>query len=212
MKHFVFLFLMMAFVAAGDALAATEKPAGKAPVAADQPIEISSDALDVFQPEHKAVFTGNVIAKQGTTTMRAAKMIVFYHSDDAKTQPPAAGSAAPAKPAKAPKADEGAAGQGIYRIESSGNVVFITPTETAQGDNAVYMVDDETIDLTGQSVTLIRDKNVLKGTKLNYNMGTGRSVLTGGAADITKGGKARVHGLFVPTPKGEAQPTKKTGQ
>ena len=212
MKHFVLFFLMMALVGAGDAMAAKEKSTAGGPVAADQPIEISSDALYVFQPEHKAIFTVNVIAKQGTTTMRATKMVVFYHGDDAKTPLPASG--APVKPAKT---TDGAAGQGIYKIESTGNVVFTTPAETAQGDMAIYMVDEETIDLTGQSVTLIRDKNVLKGTKLNYNMGTGRSVLTGGSGGVNATNGApikgnRVHGLFVPTPKSEAGATKKTGQ
>ena len=216
MKYFAFIPVIMLMASAGVAVAAGEKPSAKAaaPVAADQPIEINSDALDVFQPEHKAVFTGNVIAKQGTTTMRAAKMVVFYHADDAKKPLPAAGDAvAPTVAATAPKAKDGGAGQGIYRIESTGHVIFTTPNETAQGDTAIYMVDDETIDLTGQSVTLIRDKNVLKGTKLSYNMGTGRSVLTGGigAGGVSGGGKgSRVHGLFVPPPKGDA--AKKTGQ
>jgi lipopolysaccharide export system protein LptA len=207
MKHFAVISLILVMASAGAAVAAGEKSSAKGPVAADQPIEINSDALDVFQPEHKAVFTGNVIAKQGTTTMRAAKMVVFYHADDVKKPLPAAGGAVAAI---APKAADGAAGQGIYRIESTGHVVFTTPSETAQGDTAIYMVDDETIDLTGQSVTLIRDKNVLKGTKLSYNMGTGRSVLTGGVGASGGGKGGRVHGLFVPTPKGDA--AKKTGQ
>jgi lipopolysaccharide export system protein LptA len=204
MKHRMLVSLMVVLAGTGHAFAA------KTPVAADQPIELSADALDVFQPEHKAVFTGNVIAKQGTTTMRAAKMVVFYKGDDAKKPLPADGAKVPEK------ASAGTAGQGIYKIESIGNVVFTTPAETAQGDTAIYNVDAETIDLTGQSVTLIRDKNVLKGTKLNYNMATGRSVLTGGAGGVNAAGVPvkgqRVQGLFVPTPKGEASDAKKTGQ
>ncbi|MFZ4540307.1 MAG: LptA/OstA family protein [Rickettsiales bacterium] len=159
----------------------------------NQPIEISSDKLDVLQPEHKAIFSGNVIAIQGTTNMRAAQMTVFYRDSGSTAAP---GDATPA-PAPA-----GAAVQGIYRIESIGNVVFTTPTETAIGDTAIYNVDTDTIDLVGSNVTLTRGQNILKGTKLNYNMGTGRSILTAGSGttDVTgMGGKpARVHGLFVP--------------
>jgi len=173
----------------------------KPPIAADQPIEINADGLDVFQAEHKAVFTGNVIAKQGTTTMRAAKMIVFYHDDAPKKPLPEAGAApVPAK--------TDAAGQGIYKIEAYEHVIFTTPAETAQGDVAVYDVDAETIDLVGKGVTLVRDKNVLKGTKLNYNMATGRSILTAGAVARDANGvpvkTPRVQGLFVPKPKDEA--------
>lgn len=150
----------------------------------DKPIEISSDKLDVLQAEHKAIFTGNVIAIQGTTNMRATQMTVFYRGGD--------DSAAPAP----------TQGQGIYRIEAQGSVVFTTPTETAIGDTAIYNVDTDTIDLVGSNVTLTRGQNILKGTKLNYNMATSRSILTGGVSGTTgaagTGKPARVHGLFVP--------------
>lgn len=181
---------MMAIVAA---LVATSAMA-VAPLQQDKPIEISSDKLDVFQEEHKAIFSGNVIAVQGTTNMRAAEMVVFYRDNTSKEPAPAADATGQTPPA-----------QGIYRIESQGSVVFTTPTETALGDKAVYNVDTDTIDLFGSNVTLTRGQNILKGTKLNYNMTTGRSVLTGGASGTAvagegaKGGKgARVHGLFIP--------------
>lgn len=156
---------------------------GAAPIKRDEPIQVNSDKLDVFQNEHKAIFTGNVIATQGTTTMRAVEMTVFYRDSAAKE-----GQTAPQTTEKA------STPEGIYRLEAKGNVVFTTPTETALGDFAVYNVDTDTIDVTGKDVTLTRGQNVLKGTKLNYNMGTGRSVLTGGAADKP----SRVRGLFVP--------------
>lgn len=168
----------------------------------DKPIEISSDKLDVLQNEHKAIFTGNVIAIQGTTNMRAAQMTVFYR-DEGKA---AATSTTAPEPAATPSA-----GQGIYRIEADGSVVFTTPTENALGEKAIYNVDTDTIDLVGSNVTLTRGQNILKGTKLNYNMATGRSVLTGGVggkADVTGTGKpARVHGLFVP--KSDSKPSGK---
>lgn len=163
----------------------------------DRPIEISSDKLDVLQAEHKAIFTGNVIAVQGTTNMRAAQMTVFYRGGDDK------GAAAAPAPTE---------GQGIYRIEAQGSVVFTTPTETALGEKAIYNVDADTIDLVGSNVTLTRGQNILKGNALNYNMATGRSVLTGGSSGVAassagSGKPARVHGLFVP--KSESKPAGK---
>lgn len=153
----------------------------QAKLSSDAPIEIASDALEVLQNEKKAIFTGNVIATQGDINMRANTMTVFYReTSDSAAAPSDAG---------------GAMGKGIYRIESQGNVIFTTPTETAQGDKAIYLVDDDAIDLVG-NVFLTRDKNVLKGTKLLYNLKTGRSVLTGGVTGT--GGGTRVRGLFVP--------------
>lgn len=134
----------------------------------DAPIEIASDNLEVLQDQNKAIFSGNVIAKQGDTTMKSATMTVFYDNSGE---------------------GEGA-GKGITRIEASGNVVFVTPEETAQGDTAIYSVATKSIDLVG-NVVLTREQNILKGSALNYNMTTKRSVLSAGST-------GRVRGLFVP--------------
>lgn len=149
----------------------------------DAPIEIASDTLEVFQNDHKAIFTGNVIATQGNINMRAEKMTVFYREEQAGQTEDAA--------------SQEALGKGIYRIESEGKVFFTTPEETAQGDIAIYNVDTDTIDLQN-NVYLTRGKNVLKGTKLVYNLATGRSVLTGGQSNQPG---SRVRGLFVPGQK-----------
>jgi lipopolysaccharide export system protein LptA len=148
-----------------------------------KPLEVVSDTLEVLQNEQKAIFVGNVIATQGNINMRAERMIVFYREAPGGQAAPAAGGA-----------------KGIHRVEAHGNVIFTTPTETGQGDMAVYNVDTETVDLTG-NVTLTRDKNVLKGTSLNYNMATGRSILNSSSGQT--GG--RVRGLFVPNQSGAAQ-------
>ncbi len=172
----VFLAVMMMGVASGAH--------AQARLSGDAPIEIVSDALEVLQNENKAIFTGNVIATQNDVNMRADKMTVFYKQsggdDSAST--------------------EGSMGKGIDHIVSEGNVIFTSPTETAQGDQSIYTVATDTIDLTG-NVFLTRDKNMLKGTKMVYNLKTGRSVLTGGVSGNTGGG--RVRGLFVPGDKKE---------
>ena len=164
-----------------------------------QPIEIASDTLEVLQNEKKAIFTGNVIATQGTIKMRAATMTVFYREEQ-----PATGAATPEARAAA---DSNALGKGIYRIDAEGNVIFTTPTETAQGTRANYDVDNQTITLTGD-VIMTRGKNILKGTAMTYNFATGRSILNSeGAAP----GTGRVRGLFVPSednkPNSPATPT-----
>ena len=213
--HAILLFLAGTSTLYDAAALAAPAPMSALPGASNQqPIEVSSDKLDVFQAEQRAVFSGNVIAVQGTTQMRATTMTVFYReaaSGKPSTTPPANampsagdGSAAPPAP-KVPT-------QGIYRIEADGKVVFATPTETALGDKAIYDVDSDTIDVFGSDVTLTRGGNVLKGNKLNYNMTTKRSVLVGGATGGTASGKpARVHGLFLPNAKDAPASSPATG-
>ena len=46
----------------------------------DQPIQIQSDKLEIQDQQNKAEFTGNVKVVQGTTTLQAGKMVVFYKS------------------------------------------------------------------------------------------------------------------------------------
>lgn len=189
------IYWFMVAISLGFGLPVQAQTAGKSMLSKEQPIDIAADKLDVFQAEHKAIFSGNVIAVQGTTNMRATTMTVFYREGGgAETSSPAQGK-------------QGA--QGISRIEATGSVVFTTAEETAQGDKAIYDVDSETIDLTGARVVLTREQNVLQGTHLVHNMATGRSMLTSGTAAVSAGGArpARVHGLFIPK-SGE----KKTGK
>lgn len=136
-----------------------------------QPIEIDADKLDVFQAQNKAVFEGEVVAKQGTVTLSSDKMTVFY-AGDAKAR--AAGN------------------NSIKTIEAEGNVFIKTPQETAQGSKGVYDVQKNVLDLTGD-VVLTRGQNVLKGSSVNFDMTSGRSTV---ASTGSQGG--RVKGLFVP--------------
>lgn len=137
-----------------------------------QPIEITADSLEVLQERQQAIFTGNVLAKQGVVNMRAARMVVYYK--------------------------QGGANNNVSKIEAEGDVLFTTPDETAQGSRATYDVDADKIHLLGD-ITLTRDKNILKGSKLEYNLATGRSIVTGGPAVAgQKSNSGRVKGLFVP--------------
>ena len=141
----------------------------------------------MLQPTQQAVFSGHVVAVQGGTTLRSDKMTVFYHTSNAK--------AAPAKGAASP---QGA----LSRIEVDGSVEIITPTESATGDKGSYNVDQAMVTLFGH-VILHKEKNLLKGERLEYNMATGRSLLTasGGNVPVTPGVVStggRVKGVFVP--------------
>lgn len=142
----------------------------------DQPIEITADSLEVIQPQKKAIFKGRVLAKQGSVNLKADRMTVFYSEGGNK--------------------ESGA--NAISKIEVDGNVFLATSTETAKGTKGVYDVTKKEIRLTGD-VVLTREKNVLNGSSLVYNLASGKSLLTGGVSGSTgetSGG--RVRGLFIP--------------
>lgn len=153
----------------------------------NQPIEITADELEVRQNEQQAIFKGNVLAEQGSITMRSARMVVHYRSGGGDGD----GSGGAAQSAVA-------GAQGIAKIIADGGVFFASPRETAKGANAVYDVDAEQIRMSGD-VTLTRDKSVVKGSHLVYHLRTGRSVLTsGGGVAGSRDGSGRVRGLFIP--------------
>lgn len=174
-----FLPLVALLLWAGVANAQTTK------LDSSKPVEITADALEVLQEQQKAIFSGNVIATQGGVNMKSKRMVVHYrNSGGDKTA-----------------GDEAGAAQGVSRLEADGGVLFTSAVETAQGSQAVYDVDKRMITMTGD-VILTRQKNVLKGTRLEYNLATGRSVLTGGVSGST-GSSGRVRGLFVPEKTGQ---------
>ena len=137
-----------------------------------QPIEITADALEIDQGPGLAVFTGNVNAVQGEMILRADTLKVHYRADGEE-------------------GDVGTQGR-ISRIEASGAVFFATPSATAQGNHGNYDVEQRIVTLDG-SVVLTRGENVLRGSRLELNLDTGRSKLYS-----DEGSNGRVRGLFVP--------------
>ncbi len=145
-----------------------------------KPIEITANSLEVLQEQRKATFSGAVKAVQGDVTLASDAMTVFYGKSGA----------------------ESSGGFGaIERIEATGNVLLTTPGETASGEKGIYKVAEKKVYLM-QNVILTKDKNVLKGSALEYSFATGRSLMTSGAAlegQPASGG--RVKAVFVPSDK-----------
>ena len=198
-KGFLFAICLLTFVFCGSAHAASN-PLASQKHDKHAPIEITSDTLEVFQSENRAVFTGHVVAIQADDRLKGDQMIVYYRKQDDPDQ------AKNAKPAKS-------AGQRCYartagaikKIDADGNVFLSTPEETASGAKGIYDVKHHEIHLSG-SVVLTRGQNVLKGDKLVYNFDTGKSILAGGRErQVAAGriGKQRVHALFVPDKENE---------
>lgn len=159
-----------------------------------EPIKIDADKLDVLDKENKAVFSGNVVAVQGETTVRCTVMTVLY---EGRGGPGGRGAApAPAATANPAPAAAGAAGgqsndSSIKRILCKGPVTVVSKTQAATSDNAEFDRANNVVIMTG-NVALNDGPNITRGEKLTYNTVTG-------IANVETGGKGgRVQGFFVP--------------
>ena len=156
------------------------------------PIDISSEHIEVQDRANRAIWTGNVHVVQGDMTMDAARMTVAFSK------------------ASTPNADPQ-----IHRIDASGGVTVVSPSERAKGNFGIYDLDRRLITLIG-GVTLTRGTNVVNGARLVIDMNSGRATVdgnaVGGGASAASGG--RVTGHFTvpkraadsPTPGGTPQP------
>lgn len=158
--------------------------------ASKEPIKIDADKLDVFDKEGRAVFSGNVVAVQGDSTMNCTSMTVFYEQRNRE------GGATPA----APGGDDSA----IKKIDCKGPVTIVSKTQVATGNNATFDRVANKILLTGNAA-LSDGPNVTRGERVVYDINTG-------VANIETAPGGRVKALFVPgsgssePPAGGAKP------
>jgi lipopolysaccharide export system protein LptA len=146
----------------------------------NEPINISSDTLEVQQDKQLAIFRGKVDVIQGDTRLRSDELYVHYRDRN----PPGTAPARTAQPAAGPDASS------ITKIEAKGNVFVSTPKERAQGDFGIYDVDKKTVTLTG-NVLLTSDESTLRCAKAVMYQDTGRSTCEPAAGQ-------RVQGVIIP--------------
>jgi lipopolysaccharide export system protein LptA len=141
------------------------------------PIQIEASELEVRDKEGVAIFTGDVVVKQGETTLETAKLVVHYvgggqgaDGGGGGKKKAAEGAATPAAGGAAPVAGS----QEIDRLEASGKVLVTSKDQTASGDSATYDGKTEVLELRGD-VVLTQGKNVVRGDRLVVEMTTGRA-------------------------------------
>lgn len=123
-----------------------------------QPVEVTSDRLDVDQTNGTAIFTGNVVVVQGDLQLTADRVRVEY----TETQP-----------------------REIERIYAFDNVVLVSPTEAAEGNEAVYELASRTVVMTG-NVLLTQELNAVSGDTLTIDIDTGSGVVEGRVRTILR--------------------------
>ncbi len=140
----------------------------------DQPIQIESDKLEIHDQDHTADFTGNVKVVQGTTTLQAGHMTVFYK---AKAAADGAAPATKASETTTPASSISSGNTDIDHIIVTNKVYLTSGTQTATADNGSFDMAKQLFILKGDKVVLTDGGNVFTGCQLTVHMETGQAQL-----------------------------------
>lgn len=168
-----------------------------------EPVNIESDNLDVRDNQNIAIFTGNVVAVQGNTTLRSEKLTIYYspnkpdqnaapaNGQQAQKPAPQAQAGQPASTGQASTGkNESAAGRKIDKLDAVGHVIVTSKDQRATGARGIFDLVANTMTMTGGDVVLTQGGNVIHGTRLFSDRNTNETRV--------EGGKQRVRGLFIP--------------
>ena len=142
------------------------------------PIEITaSDGIEWRQQEQLVIARGNARAVRDGVTVEADRLIARY-------RPRGGATAAPATPATT--GNSPVAGGEIWRLEAEGSVRITSPTERAEGDRAVYDIDQAVMVLTGRDLSLTTpDQRITSRDSLEYWPQRRMAVARGAALVVT---------------------------
>jgi lipopolysaccharide export system protein LptA len=126
------------------------------------PIEILSDEVRYLNEENKAIFIGDVVARQDDLVVKSKSMEVIFTKDESKK-----------------KAANGEAKTNISKIYFKGDVDITTKDDHATADNGEYDVKDGIFTLKG-NVKLEQGGSILTGDELVHVKNTGESMLKSG--------------------------------
>ena len=113
-------------------------------------VEVTSDRLSINQKDGFAVFEGQVVVKQGTMELTAAKVEVNYGAD----------------------------GKTIDKMVATGGVQLAAGTDAASADQATYAPGRSGLVMTG-NVLLTQGGATIAGQKLDLDLKTGLGQMEG---------------------------------
>jgi len=105
--------------------AGNEQQGAEAEAEQPEPLRITADHFEIRSDEDKGIFTGHVVARDGTGTIGADQMIVEYYTDEEKQADPSL--------------------VGMKRVTCIGNVRIDQKTEQAMCEKAVFDVENNII-------------------------------------------------------------------
>ena len=144
------------------------------------PIEVTSvDGIEWRQQEQVIVARGQARATRGGVTVDADRLIARYRPRGGEA------GAAPRAPTDGPTG-----GGEIWRLEAEGNVVVTSATDRAEGDRAVYDMDQAVMVMTGGNLRLISTDNTLTARdSIEYWAQRRMAVARGNAVVVTNDGR-----------------------
>jgi lipopolysaccharide export system protein LptA len=144
------------------------------------PIEVTAvDGIEWRQQEQVIVARGEARATRGGVTVEADRLIARYRPRGGEA------GAAPRAPTDGP-----AGGGEIWRLEAEGNVVVTSATDRAEGDRAVYDMDQSVMVMTGGNLRLISTDNTLTARdSIEYWAQRRMAVARGNAVVVTNDGR-----------------------
>lgn len=161
---------------AGVLAAAVLATAGWAQISrSNAPFMINADSVEFEEPRGLISYIGRAEGIQGENRLRAERFDVYFNRSGDESSAVTSMS-------------------GLNRIEVTGDVYFVTPEQVVRGDRAVYTAASDTLVVTGD-VILRQGDNVMTGSSLSINVGSGRARMEGAPAG--NAGR-RVQGVFYP--------------
>jgi len=143
----------------------------------EEKIHITANRLISDNKARYAEFIGNVKATQGTTTITADKLKIYYKGSLEKETNIAPGE------------------DTIKKMISNGNVIIKFDDRIATSDHAVYMTETRILILTGPGSTIKSGNNSVTGDKITLYRNDGRIY-------VESSGEKRVKAIFHSGDKG----------
>jgi lipopolysaccharide export system protein LptA len=149
------------------------------------PIEVTArGGFEWRENEQMVIATEDARAVRDNVVVTADRLIAHY-----RKKVEAATAAAPA-PATAQTDATDTGGNEVYRLEAEGHVLISTPTDQAQGDHAVYDIDQAVLVLTGHALKLTTPQDVLTARdSMEYWSQKHMAVGRGNAVVVTTDGR-----------------------
>ncbi len=148
----IFQAIFATFVASASLAQGTEIAFGGVEHDTTAPVEVTADGLSVDQTTGQAVFSGSVLIIQGALRLSAAQVAVEYGTTGESSD--------------------------ISSLIANGDVLFVTASDEAQADKAVYDIANATVEMTG-NVLLSQGPAVVSADAMFINLDTGAATLSG---------------------------------
>jgi lipopolysaccharide export system protein LptA len=144
-------------------------PAQPAATEKEIPLRITAARLEADQKAGIIIFSGQVKALYGDSTLYSDKLLVYLKNQPA---PPKGAAKPPGDQAEQSPLGDLGAGK-IDRIVAKGQVRFVQADRVATGDEAIYYKDRDEVVLRGHP-QLWQAENTLKGERIVFNIKTNK--------------------------------------